>query len=263
MRRAVVNPYVMITAFMLIVLGVLPARAVAAGGRTSVATATWGVLQQGPPAATVVPHPRLLFGDADVQTLRLQALGTHASIWSPILAYNDRQRESYPPLFAPSAGDLDTYRTFGNQLIPLAFGCLITEDPDRCALAKTYLLTYAEWSQWGENEWRDLGHAHMLLGNALAYDWLHEFLSPAERSIVAGSLGVWAQKMYEASAAPADRADWNNWWRQSYMQNHFWTNNSALGIAGLALLDEDPRAQNWIDQATGQLAARAVASERH
>ena len=92
----------------------------------------------------------------------------------------------------------------------------------------------------------------MLLGNALAYDWLYHTLTPTERQTVRESLASWAQKMYEASAGPRELS-WGNWWRKSYLQNHHWTNNSALGVAGLTLLGEDNRAQNWIDQASSQL----------
>jgi hypothetical protein len=119
-------------------------------------------------------------------------------------------------------------------------------------LTKTYLLTYASWEQWGDYERRDLGHAHMLLGNAIAYDWLYDVLTPAERQTVRESLASWAQKMYEASSGDYV-GEWNNWWRESYIQNHHWINNSALGMAGLALLGEDSRAQVWIDYAQGQM----------
>ena len=211
-----------------------------------------------PPSEVVdaedLAHPRLLFGNDNFQVLRSQSQTSHAAIWEPILAYARDQLGTVPPVQAPSDGDLEVYRSNGNQLIPLAFACVITEEPAYCELAKSYLLTYAQWTQWGENNWRDLGHAHMLLGNALAYDWLFESLTSEERDLVRTSLGAWAEKMYEASAAKTDQADWNNWWRQSYMQNHYWINNSALGIAGLALLGDDPRAQEWIDQASGQIA---------
>ena len=93
----------------------------------------------------------------------------------------------------------------------------------------------------------------MLLGNALAYDWLYQDLTPAERLTVSQSLASWTQKMYEASLGPKQEA-WDNWWHQSYLQNHYSTTNSALGMAGLALLGEDGRAQTWIDQAAGQLS---------
>jgi len=206
-----------------------------------------------PLATTGEGHPRLFFDVSDIPTLQAQAATTHQEIWIPIRDYVDSQLGTSPPPSAPPDGDLDTYRNYGNQLIPFAFACVITGDAGHCDLAKTYLLTYASWEQWGENNWRSLGHAHMLLGNAIAYDWLYNTLTPAERQTVRESLAGWAHKMYEASVGPKDNS-WQNWWRKSYLQNHYWTTHSALGMAGLALLGEDDRAQTWIDQASSRLS---------
>ncbi len=197
-------------------------------------------------------HPRIFFEASDIPMLQAQAASTHQEIWETVRGFAESEFGSAPPAVAPDGG-LSTYRYYGNILIPFALACAITEGSDYCNLAKTYLLTYASWDQWGEDGGkRDLGHAHMLLGNALAYDWVYNHLTPTERQTVRNSLADWAQKMYEASSGPKNN-DWSNWWSNSYMQNHFATNHSALGIAGLALLGEDGRAQMWIDQASGQL----------
>jgi hypothetical protein len=143
-----------------------------------------------------------------------------------------------------------TYRNYANALIPFAFACVVTESANYCNLAKTYLLTYAAWDRWDVDEQRDLGHGHMLLANALAYDWLYHELTPSQRQIVRERLRERAHEMYEASSGPKVNA-WRNWWRSSYLQNHFSTNHSALGVAGLALLGEDDRAQTWINQTNG------------
>ncbi len=188
-------------------------------------------------------HPRLFFNAGDLTALQAKAATSHQSIWSPILAYVDQKVGTTPPAAAPVDGDMETYRNFGNRIIPLAFVCVVTQAADRCALAKIYLLTYAAWQQWDEADMRGLGLAHMVMGNAIAYDWLYDKLTLAERTTVRTSLGDWAHKLDEASSAADYNAAWKNWWRKSYMQNHFWTCNSALGMAGLALRNEDERAQ--------------------
>jgi hypothetical protein len=198
-------------------------------------------------------HPRLFFDASEIPALQAQAATTHQDIWTPIRDYAGSQLGTSPPPSAPPDGDLGTYRDYGNQLIPLAFACVISGDADYCDLARTYLLTYAAWEQWGENNWRDLGHAHMLLGNAIAYDWLYDVLTPAERQTVRESLAAWAGKMHEASSEPY-QSSWSNWWGKSYVQNHHWINHSSLGMAGLALLGEDDRAQTWIDQASSRMS---------
>lgn len=199
-------------------------------------------------------HPRLFFDGDEIADLQARAATTHQEIWQPIKKYVDTQLGTSPPTSSLPDGGLEAYRNPGNQLIPFAFACVITGAPDYCNLAKRHLLTYAGWKQWDEKNRRDLGHAHMLMGNALAYDWLYRVLTPTERQVVRESLANWAQKMYEASSAESYQSSWHNSWRISAMQNHYWINNSALGVAGLALLGEDKRAQIWIDQASKQMS---------
>ncbi|MEZ4706056.1 MAG: heparinase II/III family protein [Caldilineaceae bacterium] len=200
----------------------------------------------------LLAHPRLLFTDEDITRLRLQSASTHQEIWTPIQQFAAADDGFSVPKEAPADGGLSEYRNFGNQLIPLAFACIITEEQSLCDGAKQMLLTYAAWTQWGNDGERDLGLAHMMIGNALAYDWLFDRLSTAEQATVRAALAGWAEKMYQASSG--DKVDeWNNWWRKSYAQNHHWINNSALGMVGLALLNEEPRAEAWLEQAISQL----------
>jgi len=51
-----------------------------------------------------------------------------------------------------------------------------------------------------------------------------------------------AQELYEASALPY-HSTWSNWWSRAYLQNHYWINNSALGIAGLVLMGDETSVQ--------------------
>lgn len=194
-------------------------------------------------------HPRLFFKASDLGRLQDQAATTHSEIWLPIQAFVDSQVNAQPDLVAPVNGKEDTYRNAGNQLIAFAFACVMADKPAYCALAKRFLLAYANWTQWDEQGKRDLGHSHMLMGNALAYDWLYSRLSLAERQTVRASLVNWTRKLAEAGSASDYDPTWRNWWRKSYFQNHYWTNNSALGMASLALLGEDARAAAWLDQA--------------
>jgi len=203
---------------------------------------------------SVQGHPRLFFDANEVPALKTRATTTHQQIWIPIRNYVNSQLGTSPPATAPPSGDLNTYRNYGNRLIPFAFACVISGDSGHCDLAKTYLLTYASWRQWDENNCRDLGLGHMLLGNAIAYDWLYDILTPTQRQTVRTSLAAWAQKMYEASAAASYQASWCNWWRKAYLQNHNWINHSGLGMAALALFGEDDRAQMWLDQASNRMS---------
>jgi hypothetical protein len=204
-------------------------------------------LQQNP------EHPRLFFGANHIETLREQAENSHQHIWAPIITYAETEVGSSPPESSPDASQND-YREFGNQLIPFAFACIITDSEDYCNLARRYLLTYASWERWSSGEEIDLGLSHMVLGNAIAYDWMHPYLTSDERAWVRESLAQWAEKLYQGSVQPYDRDGLNNWWRSTYIQNHYLINHSALGVAALALSGEHERAPIWLEQAYQKMA---------
>lgn len=198
-------------------------------------------------------HPRLFFEAEDIPYLQQKADTTHAAIWQPIYTYATELVKTSPPLSTPSENDLETFRLAGNQLIVPAFTCVVSAEPAICTAAKQYLLAYATWPQWDKNDRRDLGLAHMLMGNALAYDWLHPLLSEPERRLVRESLADRASDMYAAGTLQYNDERWQNWWRNSYIQNHYSTNTSALGLVGLALLGEDSRAPDWIAHAQNNM----------
>jgi hypothetical protein len=245
-HRAIWLPLAVLTVVLLL-------SCIATEGR--VATPAMATTQTIPmPTATVAPHPRLFFEAADLPPLRYNRNEAYREIWQPIIRYTDSQLGITPPAIVSAETTLEKFRNYGDQLIPLAFACTLTERDDHCELARSYLLAYATWDHWGDDGRRGLGLAHMLMGNAIAYDWLYSRLSPPERQIIGGNLAKWAHRMYEASATDRYNSDWENWWRKSYMQNHYWTTHAALGLAGLALLDEHDEARLWVEHATQKLA---------
>jgi hypothetical protein len=205
-------------------------------------------------AAAAEEHPRLFFSSEEIPTLRTQAQGTHQEIWEPILTFANEKIDS-SPVSTPQCPDLEIFRHAGNQLIAFAFAFVITDDPAYFDLTRRHLLGYASWEYWGDESecgHRDLGHHHMLLGNTIAYDWLYNQLSIQDRETISANLARRAQESYETSISEASQ--WGGWWRKAYLQNHHWINHSALGMAALVLEGEDPRAQDWLNQAVDQLS---------
>jgi len=202
---------------------------------------------------TVPDHPRLFFNAQDVTVLRSQAATTHRAIWLGIKEFVDAGLNQPLPVTVPQTQLEDTFRNLGNQIIPFAFACVISDEARDCDFAKQVLLDYMAWPNWDLNDDRDLGLAHMLIGSSLAYDWLYGHLTPQERILVSQRLAYWTEKLYQASTASTYVGSWHNWWRQSYAQNHSWTNSSALGLASLVLLNENPNANLWLDEATQQM----------
>lgn len=202
---------------------------------------------------STIEHPRLFFNQSGISSLQAKAATSHAEIWAPILEQTNQKLGSLPPQQVSYSASEEDFRTFGNSIIPLAFTCTISRDANHCNLAKQTLLRYATWTKWSENSERNLGLAHMIFGNAIAYDWLHSRLTQAEQAQVRTALANWTQQLYEAGRADKNNLDWQNWWRKSYMQNYHWICNSALGMAGLALSGEDARADAWVNEAASQI----------
>ncbi|TMB40818.1 MAG: DUF4962 domain-containing protein [Deltaproteobacteria bacterium] len=197
-------------------------------------------------ALIAATHPSLFFGASDVPALRQSAQTTHAAIASHITAILD-QHLNDP---APTPGDYDDYRFLGNQVAVWAFAYQMTGNAQYAAMARSQLLTYADWSSWDNGETADLGGpdlntAHMLLGNSVAYDWIYETLSAADQATIANRIGVEAEKV--AAYMP------DAWWVDEYLQNHNWIDTAGLGMAALVLQGEDSRASNWLSLAQGNL----------
>ncbi len=195
-------------------------------------------------------HPHLFFTSSDVAALRAKSSTTHKPIADNIVKILG-QHLTDP---APTTADYSDKRFFGNQVAAFAFAWQLTGDARYAAIARTQLLTYLTWSDWGFGEGApDLNTAHMLLGVSCAYDWLvgYSGLSSTEAKDIAARLGTEAQRL--ADSIPT------NWWPLEYVQNHNWIDTAGLGLAGLVLQGEDARAASWQSLATTNLANIAKA----
>lgn len=206
-------------------------------------------------------HPRLYFSQADLQQLRSDTADVRAHIWQPLREYVTENLNNPPPAVSDPGNGLSFFRLSGDKLAAFALVAVITDDERFIQLAKDYMLAYASWEFWGEQEMRDLGHGHMLFGNAVAYDWLYQYLTTEERALIGDTLASWTNKMYEASSAEKKISLWNNWWRHSYAQNHSSTTHGSMGVTALALLGDDPRAGTWLAQADKKMSRIAAMLE--
>ena len=184
-------------------------------------------------------HPSLFFSSADVPALRQAAATTHASIATHITSLLDRHLTD--PL--PTATEYDDVRFLGDQVAVWAFGYQLTGNAAYAAKAREQLMTYVSWTAWDFGETASLGGpdlntAHMLLGTSVAYDWIYETLSAADRATISARIATEAQKV--AAYLPGA------WWIDEYLQNHNWIDTAGLGMAALALSGEDPRAAGWL-----------------
>jgi MYXO-CTERM domain-containing protein len=191
-------------------------------------------------------HPSLYFNSSDVPALRQAAQSTHSEIANHITTVLNAHLSDA----TPAKTDYGDFRLLGNQVAVWAFGYQLTGNTQYAAKALSEIKTYLGWPDWSNGEIAgsgpDLNEAHMMLGVALAYDWIYETLSAADRTAIATRLGTEAALV--AAYQPAA------WYRDEYLQNHNWIDTGALGMAGLVLQGEDSRAVGWISLAQTNLA---------
>ncbi|MEA2062702.1 MAG: DUF4962 domain-containing protein [Gemmatimonadota bacterium] len=183
-------------------------------------------------ARTGGTHPRLLLTREKAEELTDKIEGSHHWLWT-------RYLEDLPEKLATAAEPVENLgRNHGNLAADLAFAWRLTGQDSLFSQARDYLLSLCRQDVWDPDY--DLLHGHLLLGAALAYDWLYPDLSRAQRSLVARRLGEEAQAQYRRVAH--ERA----WYRNQYLQNHGFVNLLGLAYAAVALYGEDARAQAWL-----------------
>jgi hypothetical protein len=89
------------------------------------------------------------------------------------------------------------------------------------------------YHNWGEDD--ALGYAEVLAGDALFYDWCYDYLSVTERAYHARAL--YHLITDEARMYLYANGDWRNGW---YDNNHLGVIFGAVGLAALALDQDDP-----------------------
>ena len=179
-------------------------------------------------------HPRLLLATEKLKTLRSAIETTHKWLWDRYLEDLPAKLERAAP---PMPGELN--RGHGDLAPDLCFAWLMTGDETHFQIAKNHLIKLAHTKPWDPAN--DLIHGHLLLGMALAYDWLYPALSSEERSLVAG-------RLRRAAAAEYERMTTGRvWYRTQYLQNHGHTNFCGMAYAAAALYGEDPRAPAWLN----------------
>jgi len=177
-------------------------------------------------------HPRLMLDQGGIDAWRAESAERRQELFQQLMRETDRLRRAKPP----TRGRLD--RGHGNMLARLAVMARLSNDHELADAAKGYLLEIVGREVWDPE--RDLLHGHLLWGAAIAYDWLYQDLSEAERAAVRAKLAHEAQLQYEASTIQ------RGYWRMQYLQNHGHVNFCGLAFAAGALAGEDDRAAAWM-----------------
>jgi hypothetical protein len=220
--------------------------------------------QQQPPPASAAPapkttyplqrkeHPRVFFTAQDAVRFReppftpAEALLTQSELPIPYIAGKrivytlppkEYREPTPPPGFAGAYPYWTGYASRVEGLVESLVGSyLATGDRRYATRIKEYLFALAEWASWNEIPSElSLSICHFTFGYALGYDAIHDTLDEAERArIREGLVRLSAEPILKAGLALVDH--------NITGMRHF-----AIGLAGLALLGEHPRAEACID----------------
>jgi hypothetical protein len=169
----------------------------------------------GPPAPSVVPpsdpapdkpvelvpavrgkHPRLLFTAAEIPALRKLAEGEGKMFFEQLKNYLP---PSVPPDHVKFQTDATDAQRQGMWRLPtVALHYVLTGDRKSFDNAVGFLKKFLETEHWETGEEQDSGMAaaNIMVGAALAYDWLYNDLDPAFRTAFGKKLLEHARRLY-------------------------------------------------------------------
>lgn len=203
-------------------------------------------------------HPRLLLRPTDLPALRdfLQAQSARAE-GAALAALAVPAVENGPLIPQPTAvknGTTEGARLWregyeaanaaGVEAQRHAFAWLLTQDPAQSREAARWLLHLASWKidrdTYRSNDELFIQHLRPMI---FAWDWAHDALSPAERETVRTALearlALLAAQIQPKFSLQAPTVPGNS-------LSHPMRFISTLGLGGLALLHESPRAAAWL-----------------
>ncbi len=166
-------------------------------------------------------------------------------VQQPIPEYAPPEKRVSATLNLMQANEEGWQRGYGDRMFALTVAAAIFDDAQYKERLKAMVLAACRFDSWGRQgangELRDMDLAagHVVKGIAIAYDWNRSLFTETERafikSVMRERVGRLLQGLYGGIF-------WSNW----YGQNHNHIAVAALGLAGLAFVDELPEAADWL-----------------
>lgn len=201
-------------------------------------------------AAVRGKHPRLLFTAEDVPKLRAFYKSEAAAAWRAKL-------EEYVPACNPPAeasflkDATDGQRQGFWKLPSVALHYVLTGDKgsfDKTVAFMKKLESFPSWEAAPEVD-SGMSAANVMIGAALAYDWLYNDLDPAFREQYRQKLILQARKMYHGGHLMKNPGI--HYWQNDPQNNHRWHRNAGLALCVLAAYEGKPEEQ-WLLQKTAE-----------
>ena len=198
-------------------------------------------------------HPRLLVNAESLPRLRAFYQSEEGRPWRESL-------EKLLPTAVPPTGDRyvnnpDEAQRQGLWRLPtVALHYLLTGDKTSYERALGFLQAFyaqPDWETASASNSSDaeinsgMGAANIMIGAALAYDWLYNDLDPAFREAFGKKLLWHARAMYHGGHLKKNKGV--HYWQQDPANNHRWHRNAGMLLCLLAVYEGRPEEQ-WIAQ---------------
>ena len=178
-------------------------------------------------------HPRLLFAADDLPALRAFA---KSDAGKPFM---DRLREYLGASQVPKTAKFLTDATDGQRqgywrLPTVALHYVLTGDKqsfERTVAFMKFLLELDHWETGSELD-SGMSAANIMVGAALAFDWLHDDLEPEFREAFRRKLLYHARAMYHGGHLRKNPG--THYWQGDPQNNHRWHRNAGMALCVLA-----------------------------
>ncbi len=190
-------------------------------------------------------HPRLLFGAEDIDGMKaFIATPRGKAIWEEVLKYLPPSRKPDHTKFLRDGTDAQRQGFW--RLPSVALHYVLTGDRksfDRTVEFMKFLMELKHWEEGKETD-SGMGAANIMIGAALAYDWLYDDLEPEFRSQYRDKLLLQARRMYHRGHL--GKGGSGGYWTNDPQNNHRWHRNAGLALCALAAAEEDKTDDDWI-----------------
>ena len=195
-------------------------------------------------------HPRLLFTAEDVPRLKAFYAGGEGAKWR-------RQFDEYLPVSTVTPDEkflsdaTDGQRQGFWKLPTVALHYVLTGDKTSFARTVEFMKKLLAMPHWETGSELDSGMsaASIMVGAALAYDWLYNDLDPAFREQFRRKLILQSRAMYHGGHLMKNPG--LHYWQNDAQNNHRWHRDAGLTLSVLAAYEGKPEDQ-WLLQKTGE-----------
>ncbi len=190
------------------------------------------------------PRPRLLFSREDIPAMRKFVNSPEGR---PLMEKLEGYRKaSKPPKTASFLRDATDGQRQGFWKLPtVALHYVLTGDEaslrDSAGFIE-FLLNLPDW-ETGEERNSGMSSANIMIGAALAFDWLYDDLDPDLRERFREKLMLMARWQYYGGHLMGNSG--THYWQGDPQNNHRWHRDAGLTLAALTAANGDP-SENWL-----------------